>query len=143
MPPMKIADVPYADSEHPDTYRSYKLQFQAPPQIQVLPWKLYLISDSFIGEEVTTDLVVCLSSLGDQTIHSHPFQLKIEDPSVLDLDQTLEDEISDPEEDSLAGQMAMMRGGSVKRRQDEESDDESTTDDDQSEHGDDSSSDSD
>ncbi|KAJ3482277.1 hypothetical protein NLI96_g7099 [Meripilus lineatus] len=126
VPPMKIADVPYADSEHPDTYRSYKLQFQAPPQIQVLPWKLYLISDSFIGEEVTTDLV-----------------LKIEDPSVLDLDQTLEDEISDPEEDSLAGQMAMMRGGSVKRRQDEESDDESTTDDDQSEHGDDSSSDSD
>ena len=56
----------------------------------------------------------------------------------------IEDEISDPEEDSLAGQMAMMRGGSVKRRHDEESDDESTTDDDQSNNGDgDSSSDSD
>lgn len=42
-----------------------------------------------------------------------------------------EDEISDPEEDSLAGQMAAMRGGSVKKREDEEeSEEESGTDDD-------------
>jgi translocation protein SEC63 len=66
-------------------------------------------------------------------------QLKIDDVSALNADeQQPEDEISDPEEDSLAGQMAAMRGGSVKKRQDEESDDESSTDDDQA-----SSSDSD
>lgn len=53
-----------------------------------------------------------------------------------------EDEISDPEEDSLAGQMAMMRGGKVKKRLEGESDDESSTDDDEK-SDDDSSSDSD
>lgn len=54
-----------------------------------------------------------------------------------------EDEISEPDEDSLAGQMAAMRGGPVKKRkvEDEESDEESGTDDDDS--SDDSSSDSD
>lgn len=41
-----------------------------------------------------------------------------------------EDEISDPEEDSLAGQMAAMRGGSVKknRAESDDEDDESDTD---------------
>ena len=54
----------------------------------------------------------------------------MEEPSALNAaEPEAEDEISDPEEDSLAGQMALMRGGSVKRH-DGESDDESTTDDD-------------
>ena len=57
-------------------------------------------------------------------------QLRIEEAK----DQIAEeDDISDPEEDSLAGQMALMRGGSVKKRPEgeEESDDESGTDDDE------------
>ena len=54
----------------------------------------------------------------------------------------MDDEISDPEEDSLAGQMAAMRGGSVKKARAPDSDDESGTDDESSE-GSDSSSDSD
>ena len=47
--------------------------------------------------------------------------------------QGAEDEISEPEEDSLAGQMAMMRGGSVKKSQAEtdDEDDDSDTDGDQ------------
>ena len=46
-------------------------------------------------------------------------------------EQHKEDEISDPEEDSIAGQMAAMRGGPIKKRPgDDESDDESSTDDD-------------
>ncbi len=45
--------------------------------------------------------------------------------------------ISDPDEDTLAGQMAALRGGSVKKSamygsDDEDDDDESTTDGDQS-----------
>jgi translocation protein SEC63 len=59
-------------------------------------------------------------------------QLKIDDVSALNADeQGAEDEISDPDEDTLAGQMAAIRGGSVKKRGYEESDDESSTDDDE------------
>lgn len=67
--------------------------------------------------------------------------MKIEDFSALTADEKQsEDDISDPDEDTLAGQMAAMRGGKVKRI--EASDDESSTDDDQKESSD-SSSDSD
>jgi translocation protein SEC63 len=68
----------------------------------------------------------------------------VEDPANLNLEQIAEDEISDPEEDSLAGQMAAMRGGPVKRAtQRHESDDESGTDDDEKDADDSSDSDSD
>jgi translocation protein SEC63 len=66
-------------------------------------------------------------------------QLKVEDASVL-ADDVKEDEISEPDEDTLAGQMAAMRGGSVKKRDAAPSDDDSSTDD---EDESDSSSDSD
>ena len=69
-------------------------------------------------------------------------QLQIEDVSALRADeQAAEDEISDPDEDSLAGQMAAMRGGAVKKPAVRD-DDDSTTDDDKK-APDDSSSDSD
>jgi translocation protein SEC63 len=71
-------------------------------------------------------------------------QLKIDDITALNADeQGAEDEISDPEEDSLAGQMAAMRGGSVKKALDynEESDEESSTDDDEESKSSDSDSD--
>lgn len=61
VPPMKITDIPIADGSAHD-YRSYKLQFQAPPVQQTplsLTWKLYLISDTFVGEEVSKDMTVC------------------------------------------------------------------------------------
>lgn len=72
-------------------------------------------------------------------------QLKIDDVTALNADeQGAEDEISDPEEDSLAGQMAAMRGGSVKKVLDhEESDEESSTDDDEESRSSNSDSDSD
>ena len=72
-------------------------------------------------------------------------QLKLEDPSLLETNAPKEDEISDPEEDTLAGQMAAMRGHKVKKvfEKDDESDDSSSsgTDDDDSDSS--SSSDSD
>jgi translocation protein SEC63 len=59
-------------------------------------------------------------------------QLKIEDAVALGPDaQWEEDEISEPDEDSLAGQMALMKGGAVKR--DDDSNDESSTDGDENE----------
>ena len=68
-------------------------------------------------------------------------QLRVEEFTALSVEeQDREDEISDPEEDTLAGQMAAMRGGSVKKRK-EESDEESSTDDEAAAN--DSSSDSD
>jgi len=124
VPPMKISDVPSSKPDQDRDYRSYKLQFQAPNTVGLFTWKVYLVSDTFIGEEVCRNIA-----------------LKIDDVSALNADeQEAEDEISDPEEDSLAGQMAAMRGGAVKRVQDEESDEESSTDDDQ-ESGSDSDSD--
>lgn len=122
VPPVKISDVPLANSSGSRDYRSYKVQFQAPPNVMTFAWKVYLVSDTYIGEEVSRDVRLSIEEARDE--------------------QVVEDDISDPEEDSLAGQMAMMRGGSVKKRLEGESDDESSTDDDEK-SDDDSSSDSD
>ena len=126
VPPLKITDVPIIRNAD---YRSYKIQFQAPQNVGLFTWKVVVISDTFVGDEASRDVV-----------------LKIDDPAVLDAEDANDDDISDPEEDSLAGQMALMRGGSVKKRPDgeeEDDDDESSTDDDEEEKEDDSSSDSD
>ncbi|KAF8331188.1 hypothetical protein F5887DRAFT_1287004 [Amanita rubescens] len=66
---------------------------------------MYVISDTFVGGDVTRDIT-----------------MKLEEAPVSAVDE-MEDEISDPDEDSLAGQMAAMRGGNVKKHK-EESDDE-------------------
>lgn len=62
MPPMKITDVPISDPSEERNYRSYKLQFQAPQQIATFSWKIHVVSDTFVGEEVVQDLVVCVQS---------------------------------------------------------------------------------
>jgi len=67
-------------------------------------------------------------------------QLRVEEPT--GEDEPSEDEISEPDEDSLAGQMAAMRGGAVKKKDDDDSD-ESGTDDDEGSDSDSSDSDSD
>ncbi|KAL5487852.1 SEC63 [Sanghuangporus weigelae] len=129
MPPMRITDVPYSDTTKERNFRAYKLQFQAPPNVAIYNWKIQVISDTFLGEEVIQDIV-----------------LKVDDVSQLTVDERgVEDEISDPEEDSLAGQMALMKGANVRKLpvHDESDDDESGTDIDESSSDDDSSSDSD
>jgi len=125
VPPQKVSDVPFTDPSRVRNYRSYKLKFQAPPGTGLFTWRVIVVSDTYIAEDAAKDL-----------------QLKVEEFTALNADeQHREDEISDPEEDSLAGQMAAMRGGPVKKRNDE-SDDESSTDD-EGAAGNDSSSDSD
>ncbi|KAH7888181.1 translocation protein sec63 [Phlebopus sp. FC_14] len=125
VPPLRITDVPRSDPSKERNYRCYKLQFQAPPNVGLFTWKVYFVSDTMVGEEGCRDI-----------------SLKIDDVSALNAEeQTAEDEISDPEEDTLAGQMAAMRGGPVKRTtvEDEDSEDESSTDDDEDERAGDSS----
>ncbi|KAF9069774.1 DnaJ-domain-containing protein [Rhodocollybia butyracea] len=127
VPPMKVTGVPFSNPNNGDRdYRAYKIQFQAPQGPGMYTWKIYLVSDTFVGEEVSKNMT-----------------LKIDEASALNADeQPSEDEISDPDEDSLAGQMTAMRGGKVKKIQPkDDSDDESSTDDDKSDS--DSSSDSD
>ena len=59
IPPMRVADVPASDNAR--RYRSFKVQFQAPPAQGVFRWRIYIVSDTFVGEEVTEDIVVCTS----------------------------------------------------------------------------------
>lgn len=55
VPPLRISDVP---ARSVADYRSYKIQFQAPPTPGYFTWKLFLISDTFVGEEVAQDIAV-------------------------------------------------------------------------------------
>ena len=108
-------------------------------------WKIYLVSDTFVEEDVTKDIIVSVfvfwyQAFGGADTLVRLRQLKIEEPQAVE--QPDEDEISDPDEDTLAGQMAAMRGGKVKKRVEQgEDEDESSTDDDRD--GNNSSSDSD
>jgi translocation protein SEC63 len=63
VPPMRLADVPFARPDAPAgrDYRSYKLQFQAPQNVGVYTWKLYLVSDSYVGEELERAITVCVA----------------------------------------------------------------------------------
>jgi len=124
VPPTRISEIPYSQPDADRNFRSYKMQFQGPPSTGLFTWRLHVVSDTFVGEDASRDL-----------------QLKVEEPAH-DADEDQEDEISDPDEDTLAGQMAAMRGGAVKRHDDDS--DESGTDDDDEEAADtDSDSDSD
>ncbi|QRV72321.1 DnaJ domain protein [Ceratobasidium sp. AG-Ba] len=115
--PQKFSDVPEAT---PGTSglsakgRLYKLQFQSPPNVGTYAFRAVFVSDTFVGDDLAMDL-----------------SLTVEDVSALSAEEAgAEDEISDPDEDTLAGQMAAMRGGAVKRAVDD--DDESDTDGDES-----------
>lgn len=50
---MKIADVPIGSN-----YRMYKMQFQGPPATGTFHWRVHVVSDTFVGEEVTRDVMV-------------------------------------------------------------------------------------
>ena len=111
--------------------QTLKCQFQAPPQTGQFAFKLHLICDSYVGLDSTLDIILDVQNLS-----------KAVDSKVI-APVAREDDISDPEEDSLAGQMNVMKGGKVKRpqserkgseggrsrqAQDEEEEDESDTD---------------
>ena len=62
VPPLRIADVPLAGAGAERDWRAYKVQFQAPQQAQVFDWKLYIISDTFVGEEYVQSITVRAAS---------------------------------------------------------------------------------
>ncbi|KAJ1914615.1 secretory subunit [Mycoemilia scoparia] len=68
------------------------MQFQAPPKTGDVNFMLSVLSDSYIG--------------ADQHL---PITLKVVERSQLPPEPVVEDDISEPEEDSIAGQMAQMR----------------------------------
>ncbi|KAL9615150.1 MAG: hypothetical protein Q9167_000356 [Letrouitia subvulpina] len=124
VPPFTITtfNKPLFDESGNPTFnmQTFKMQFQAPPQTGKYPFVMHLICDSYVGMDSKVDVL-----------------LEVED-SAKAMEMVEEDEISEPEEDSLAGQMNALKTGGLsggtqsKRRKKqvqevESSDDESDT----------------
>ncbi|KAL9639529.1 MAG: hypothetical protein Q9204_001047 [Flavoplaca sp. TL-2023a] len=75
--------------------QTFKMQFQAPPQVGKYPFTMHLICDSYVGMDSKMDVV-----------------LEVED-SAKAMEMMEEDEISEPEEDSIAGQMSALKSGGL------------------------------
>ncbi|KAI1406704.1 Sec63 Brl domain-containing protein [Hypoxylon fuscum] len=107
-------DKPIFTDDGKPTYnmQTLRAQFAAPPQAGTYTFVLHVVCDSYVGFDTKMEVT-----------------LNVEDASKAAA-MTAEDEISEPEEDSLAGQMSALKGGSVagatkpKRRKDEDSDSE-------------------
>lgn len=119
IPPFRFTDVGYS------SVRTIRHQIQAPPAPGLYTFQAYIKSDCYLG----TDLQISMS-------------LKVEPPKE-GQEADGEDEISDPEEDTIAGQMAAMRGQPTKRRKDDDDDDDDSSATDSSDDSSSSSSDSD
>ncbi|RKP38949.1 Sec63 Brl domain-containing protein [Dimargaris cristalligena] len=100
--PVRITDL--------SSSKSVKLQFQAPQEPGTYGLTLYIKSDAYIGSDIHSELEFVVSNAADLPYESEP-----------------DDDISEPEVDSLAGQMAQMRnqqGGPAGPDDDQTSDDE-------------------
>ncbi|CAH7684565.1 Sec63 Brl domain-domain-containing protein [Phakopsora pachyrhizi] len=117
--PIKFTDVGYTKT------RVIRTSFQAPQGPGLYTFQAYVRSDSYLSTDVQASM-----------------QLRVESPDSVELVND-EDEISEPDEDTLAGQMAAMRGQPTKKKKDGDSDDDDTSGTESSEEDDSSSSDSD
>ncbi|OCT49861.1 putative protein translocation complex component (Npl1) [Cladophialophora carrionii] len=72
-----------------------KCSFQAPPQVHAFPFAMHLVCDSYIGLDEKVDVV-----------------LDVRDPKEAELVES-DEEISEPDEDSLAGQFQAMKSGGM------------------------------
>ncbi|KAJ2780727.1 secretory subunit [Coemansia interrupta] len=101
VPPILISDL--------STERVITLQFQSPPQCRTYRFQLLIKSDSYIGCDIMQDI--------DMTVVER---------STLPPEPPIDDDISEPEADSIAAQMAQMRGqqAGARRNEDDSSDDE-------------------
>ncbi|KAK0511814.1 hypothetical protein JMJ35_005664 [Cladonia borealis] len=95
---MTTFNKPLLDDDGNPTFnmQTFKMQFQAPPQAGSYPFVMHLICDSYIGMDSKREVV-----------------LKVEDSAKAISMDNEEDEISEPDEDSLAGQMHALKTGGV------------------------------
>ncbi|WWD18086.1 hypothetical protein CI109_102534 [Kwoniella shandongensis] len=97
VPPVKITDIPLPRADGlPSEPKEFTLQFQAPPEPNLYSFVAHWRSDTYLGADVQV-----------------PIMLKVEQPPDEEMGD-IADDISEPDEDTLAGQMAMMRGEKVK-----------------------------
>ncbi|KAG0168426.1 secretory subunit [Apophysomyces sp. BC1034] len=122
VPPSKVTDI--VDTQ------TIRIPFAGPPKPGTYTFSLFVKSDTYSGTDIIQDI-----------------NLTIQDPSDLPPEEDVDDSISEPEEDSIAGQMRMMReqglastlaGGSKQNNKgkgkadDNDDDDSSDSDDDSS-----------
>lgn len=88
-------DKPAFNAEGKPTFNiiTFRCQFQAPPQVANFPFTMHLMCDSYIGFDIKI-----------------PITLEVKDVSEAEVVES-DDEISEPEEDSLAGQIQAMKTG--------------------------------
>ncbi|GAA5970637.1 hypothetical protein JCM11641_007380 [Rhodosporidiobolus odoratus] len=103
--------------------RTIRMTFQAPPGAGLYTFQVYVMSDSFVGTDAQKDM-----------------RMKVDAPAAEEAPSDDDDDISEPDEDTIAGQMALMKGQPVKRRDDDE---EGDSDEDEEDDSDISDSDSD
>ncbi|KAJ2740332.1 secretory subunit [Coemansia sp. BCRC 34301] len=101
VPPVRIGDL--------DTNRVIVLSFQAPAMEGKFKFHLSVKSDSYIGCDVLQEV-----------------EMTVVNPSTLPPEPPVDDDISEPEQDSIAAQMAQMRGqqAGARRAGDESSDED-------------------
>ncbi|KAM5351230.1 hypothetical protein ACJ41O_003953 [Fusarium nematophilum] len=117
VPPFHFAkfDQPIVDDEGNPTFnmQTLKAQFAAPPQAGHYTFVLHVICDSYVGFDTKMEVTLVVEEASKAA------------------EMQAEDDISEPEEDSLAGQMHVLKTGQTprpRRRDSDESDDESGTD---------------
>ncbi|KAM0753489.1 DnaJ-domain-containing protein [Meredithblackwellia eburnea MCA 4105] len=103
--PLKITDLDVTGK----VARKVRMTFPAPPGPGLYTFQLYVMSDAIVGGDYQRDM-----------------RMKVDPPSTSSPHPSDdEDDISEPDEDTIAGQMALMKGQPVRRARD---DDESGTD---------------
>ncbi|CAG8469915.1 8936_t:CDS:2, partial [Racocetra fulgida] len=109
--PIKITDIV--------TSKTFKFQFAAPRDPGLYTYVAYIKSDSYVGTDIKKEL-----------------RVNVKDLSVLPPENEVDDDISEPEEDSFAGQLKLAReqgiysmmasaNGSEKKKEDSDSSDDS------------------
>ncbi|KAI8605063.1 Sec63 Brl domain-containing protein, partial [Dissophora ornata] len=83
--PTKITDIT-------STSKTVRIQFQSPPRPGQYSFNLFIKSDSVVGSDILQDMT-----------------LTVLDASQLPPEADLDDDISEPDEDSIAGQMALLK----------------------------------
>ncbi|KAH8082647.1 Sec63 Brl domain-containing protein, partial [Filobasidium floriforme] len=124
-PPQRIGDIPLVTSDEKDVSaeksakgKTFKLTFPAPPTPGSTSLEVYFISDTFIGGNLERSVVL---TVANEEAAPPP--------------QADDGDISDPDEDTLAGQIAMMKGQRVKKADEQDDEDEEGSSDEEGDGG--------